>query len=64
MQWIEGVISFIGRQDNLAVRQAGFFALTVNWLMVAGAIVSIMLTIPKQTAPAPAPAPRVQKQGA
>ncbi|MFS8524598.1 MAG: MFS transporter, partial [Limnochordales bacterium] len=64
VQWIEGVISFIGRQDNLAVRQAGFFALTVNWLMVAGAIVSIMLTIPKQTAPAPAPAPRVQKQGA
>lgn len=64
VQWIEGVISFFGRQDNLAVRQAGFFALTVNWLMVAGAIVSIMLTIPKQTAPAPAPAPRVQKQGA
>src|SRR5690606_15669660 len=46
--WIEGVISYVGRQDNLAVRQAAFFALAVNLLMVAAAIISIMATIPKQ----------------
>ena len=46
VQWIEGVISYLGRQDNLAVRQAAFFALAVNLLMVIAAIVSIMLTIP------------------
>lgn len=48
VQWIESVISYIGRQDNLAVREAAFFALGINLLMVAAAIVSIMLTIPKQ----------------
>jgi DHA2 family multidrug resistance protein-like MFS transporter len=46
VQWIEGVISYLGRQDNLAVRQAAFFALAVNLLMVIAAIISIMLTIP------------------
>ena len=46
--WIEGVISYLGRQDNLAVRQAAFFALAVNLLMVVAAIVSIMVTIPKR----------------
>jgi DHA2 family multidrug resistance protein-like MFS transporter len=46
ISWIEGVISYIGRQDNLAVRQAAFFALAINLLMVAAAIVSIMVTIP------------------
>ena len=44
--WIEGVISYLGRQDNLAVRQAAFFALAINLLMVVAAIVSIMVTIP------------------
>ncbi len=48
VQWIEGVISYVGRQDNLAVREAAFFALAINLLMVVGAIVSIMLTIPRQ----------------
>ena len=48
VQWIEGVISYLGRQDNLAVRQAAFFALSVNLLMVVAAIVSIMLTIPRR----------------
>jgi DHA2 family multidrug resistance protein-like MFS transporter len=46
VQWIEGVISYLGRRDNLAVRQAAFFALAVNLLMVVAAIISIMLTIP------------------
>jgi DHA2 family multidrug resistance protein-like MFS transporter len=49
MQWIEGVISYLGRQDNLAVRKAAFFALAINLLMVVAAIVSIMVTIPKRT---------------
>lgn len=57
VQWIEGVISYIGRQDNIAVRQAGFFALAVNLLMVVAAIVSVMVTIPKS----PAAAPRMSK---
>jgi DHA2 family multidrug resistance protein-like MFS transporter len=46
--WTEGVISYLGRQDNLAVRQAALFALTINLLMVVAAIVSIMVTIPKR----------------
>jgi DHA2 family multidrug resistance protein-like MFS transporter len=46
--WIEGVISYMGRQDNLAVRQAAFFALAINLLMVVAAIVSIVMTIPKR----------------
>ncbi len=46
--WIEGVITYAGRQDNLAVRQAAFFALAVNLLMVVAAVVSIMVTIPKR----------------
>jgi DHA2 family multidrug resistance protein-like MFS transporter len=46
--WIEGVISYAGRQDNLAVREAAFFALAVNLLMVVAAIVSIIMTIPKR----------------
>jgi DHA2 family multidrug resistance protein-like MFS transporter len=48
--WIEGVISYMGRQDNLAVRQAAFFALAINLLMVVAAIVSIVMTIPKREA--------------
>ena len=46
-RWIEGVISYVGRQDNLAVREAAFFALGANLLMVVAAILSIMLTVPK-----------------
>lgn len=47
MSWLEGVITFSGRQDNLAVREAAVAALGFNVLMVAIAIVSIMLTVPK-----------------
>lgn len=45
--WIEGVITYVGRQDNLAVREAAFFALAVNLLMVVAALVSIITTVPK-----------------
>jgi MFS transporter, DHA2 family, multidrug resistance protein len=44
--WMEGVITFYGRQDNLAVRGAAMIALMFNVFMVAVAILSIMLTIP------------------
>ena len=47
--WIEGVITYLGRQDNIAVRQAAFVALAINLLMVIAAIVSIMMTIPKRS---------------
>jgi DHA2 family multidrug resistance protein-like MFS transporter len=47
--WLDGVITFSGRQDNLAVREAAIVALGFNVLMVVVAIVSIMLTVPKGT---------------
>jgi DHA2 family multidrug resistance protein-like MFS transporter len=47
MNWLEGVISFSGRQDNLAVREAAIVALGFNVLMVVIAILAIMLTVPK-----------------
>jgi DHA2 family multidrug resistance protein-like MFS transporter len=47
VDWIAGMVTFVGRQDNLAVRQAALFAFGANLLMVAAAIISIMLTVPK-----------------
>jgi len=47
VQWLSGVITFAGRQDNIAIRQAAVIALAFNLLMVAAAVVSIMLTVPK-----------------
>ena len=47
MRWLDGVITFAGRQDNVAVRQAALIALAFNLIMVVAAIVSIMLTVPK-----------------
>jgi DHA2 family multidrug resistance protein-like MFS transporter len=47
VQWLSGVITFTGRQDNVPVRQAALIALGFNLLMVVAAIVSIMLTVPK-----------------
>ena len=55
VEWIEGVISYLGRQDNLAVREAAFFALAINLLMVVAAIISIMRTIPDRRPGEPAP---------
>ena len=48
IQWIEGVISYIGRQDNVAIREAAFFAFGVNLIMAVAALISIMVTIPKK----------------
>jgi len=47
INWLEGVITFQGRQDNLAIREAAIFALAFNVFMVLVAIMSIMLTVPK-----------------
>ena len=47
ISWMAGVITFAGRQDNLAVREAAIIALMFNVFMVLAAILSIMLTIPK-----------------
>jgi DHA2 family multidrug resistance protein-like MFS transporter len=44
--WLDGVITFVGRQDNLAVREAALFAYGANLLMIVAAIVSIVLFIP------------------
>jgi DHA2 family multidrug resistance protein-like MFS transporter len=44
--WLDGVITFAGRQDNVAVRRAALIALAFNLLMVVAAIVSIVLTVP------------------
>jgi DHA2 family multidrug resistance protein-like MFS transporter len=43
---LDNVITFTGRQDNLAIRHAAIFALLFNVLMVIVAIVAIMKTVP------------------
>jgi DHA2 family multidrug resistance protein-like MFS transporter len=50
-QWLSGVITFTGRQDNVQVREAALIALGFNLMMVVAAIVSIMLTVPKLRRP-------------
>lgn len=45
-EWLEGIITFVGRQDNLNTREAALIALGFNLLMVATAILTIMLTVP------------------
>jgi DHA2 family multidrug resistance protein-like MFS transporter len=51
VNWLDGVISFLGRQDNLAVRQAAIIAFGANLLMIVAAIISIVLFVPKGKAP-------------
>lgn len=46
-QWIRGVITYLGRQDNVAIREAAQVALGVNLLLVIAAVISIMITIPR-----------------
>ncbi|MGH2381542.1 MAG: MFS transporter [Candidatus Limnocylindria bacterium] len=47
VDWLPGVLTFVGRQDNIAVREAAIFALGANLLMIVGAIVVIVLFVPK-----------------
>lgn len=49
---VGAAIEFSGRQDNLAVREAGMAGLAFNALMAIAALVSVTVFIPKQ-APAP-----------
>ena len=46
VDWIAGVITFAGRQDNLALREAALFAFGANLLMIVAAIIAILLTVP------------------
>jgi DHA2 family multidrug resistance protein-like MFS transporter len=45
--WIEGVITFVGNQENLAYREAAFFAQLTMLVLLVIAVFSITLTIPK-----------------
>jgi MFS transporter, DHA2 family, multidrug resistance protein len=49
VNWLAGVLTFVGRQDNVAVRQAALFAFGANLLMIVAAIIAIMLLVPKAT---------------
>ncbi|HTM67488.1 MAG TPA: hypothetical protein VL093_14270 [Flavipsychrobacter sp.] len=44
---LDNVLTFEGRQDNIAIRQAAIFSLLFSLLMVIIAIIAIMKTIPK-----------------
>lgn len=46
VQWLQGVIPFLGRQGNLATREAAMIALGFNLMLVGVAILTILLTIP------------------
>lgn len=47
IRWLDGLINFAGRRDNLAVRQGALIALGLNLIMVVLAIISIVMTVPK-----------------
>lgn len=44
---LDNVVRFVGRQDNIAIRQAAVISLLFNLFMVFVAIISIMKMIPK-----------------
>ncbi len=46
--WLDSIIEFVGRQDNVANRQAAMIALLVNVLMMVIAVISIAVTVPKE----------------
>ena len=50
VRWLDGVITFQGRADNLALREAAIVALGFNLLLVVFAVVAILRTIPRQGA--------------
>ena len=55
VEWVQGVITFAGNQENLASREAAFFALAANLVMVVAAVVSIVVTVPPGKSEARAP---------
>ena len=46
--WVAGAFTFVGRQDNVALREAALVAFGANLVMVVAAIVAIVVTIPKR----------------
>ena len=48
LEIVGAVIEFSGRQDNLAVREAGMVGLAFNALMAIAALISVTIFIPKQ----------------
>ncbi|MFA7443843.1 MAG: MFS transporter [Lysobacteraceae bacterium] len=51
--WLETLLGYVGRQDNLALREAASVALGCNLAMVLLAIIAIAVTIPKTTSARP-----------
>lgn len=47
IEWLTGMVDFVGRQDNVVIREAAMIALGVNLAMVIMAIISISMTVPK-----------------
>ena len=47
LNWLPGVLTFVGRQDNVALREAAVFAFAANLLMIVAALVAIVLLVPK-----------------
>ncbi|WP_234111377.1 MFS transporter [Chryseobacterium sp. R2A-55] len=47
IDWLNGMVDYVGRQDNVVIRQAAMIALGLNLAMVVLAIISIMKTVPK-----------------
>ena len=45
---IGAAVEFTGRQDNLAIREAGMIGLAFNALMAIAALISVIIFIPKQ----------------
>lgn len=46
--WVSGLVAFGGRQDNIATREAALVAFGVNLIILLAAVITIMMTIPKQ----------------
>ncbi len=44
--WMQGVLPFVGRQDNLATREAAIIAFGFNLMLVGVAILTVLLTVP------------------
>jgi DHA2 family multidrug resistance protein-like MFS transporter len=51
--WLETLLGYVGRQDNLALREAASVALGCNLAMVLLAIIAIAVTIPKTASARP-----------
>lgn len=47
LNWMPGIIEFVGRQDNLANREGAMLALLANVILLLIAVISIMWAVPK-----------------